>query len=95
MNLNIIVINNGDNDDYADIKKQFPYVIYHKIDRTENGAARQYAIDHTYGSYFTFLDAGNTFIPGADKNILNTIKNNIFYDLYHWDYYNKNKIKIK
>ena len=84
--INIVVINNGDKDDYSDIKKEFPYIIYHELDAPISyGAARQYAIDHSNGTYFMFVDAGNTFIPGGDKYILNTIKNNIFYDLYYWE----------
>jgi len=55
------------------------------------GAARNYALEHSNGSYITFLDAGNTFIPGCDKMILNQIRNNIFFDMYHWEYRPKNK----
>ena len=56
------------------------------------GAARQYAIDHSYGTYLTFMDAGNIFISGSDKYILNAINKNIFFDLYHWTYQDPNKV---
>lgn len=87
---NIIVINNGDDDDYSDILKEYSFVKYYYLkERIEFSVARQYALDNSNGTYFTFIDAGNTFIPGADKIIINSIKNNIFYDLYHWGYKNK------
>lgn len=93
---NIIVINNGDSDDYSDILKEYPFINYHYL-QTKIGfsAARQYALDNSNSSYFTFLDAGNTFIPGADKAILNYIKNNIFFDLYHWNYRTNDNKKAK
>jgi len=52
-----------------------------------NGVARQYAIDNSNGAYFTFIDAGNTLVPNGDKIIINTICNNIFYDVYAWNIY--------
>lgn len=92
--VNIIVINNGDTDDYNDILSEYPYIQYHFIQSQISwGAARNYALKHSNGSYITFMDAGNTFIPGSDKVILNTIRNSIFFDMYHWDYRPKSKDK--
>lgn len=92
---NIIVINNGDPESHDDILKEYPYIQYHAFDKMITwGAARNYALQHSNGSYITFLDAGNTFIPGCDKTILNKIRNSIFYDIYHWDYRPKER-KIK
>ena len=39
--------------------------------------------------YVVFLDTGDLFISGGDKIILSTIKNNLFYDIYCWGYYDK------
>lgn len=92
---NIIVINNGDSDNYEDILSEYPFIQYHAFTQTVNwGKVRNFALDCSNGSYITFLDAGNTFIPGSDKTILNTIRNNIFFDIYHWEYRPKDR-KVK
>jgi len=51
--------------------------------------ARQYGLDHSNGTYVVFLDTGDLFIPGGDKIILNTIRNNFYYDIYCWGHYDK------
>ena len=90
--INIIVVNCGNQSNYSDILKQYPYITYYYLENATFGEARQYAIEHSSGSYITFLDAGNTFMPGGDKLVFNHIKKNIFFDMYHWGYYNiKNK----
>ena len=93
--VNIIVINNGDLDSYDDILSEYPYIQYHFLQRTNWGVVRNYALDNSNGSYITFLDAGNTFIPGADKTILNKIRESIFYDIYHWEYRPKDRTTKK
>ena len=89
--INIIVVNDGDGLDYYTIKKEYPYIYYYELEKNSGpGMARQYGLDHSNGSYVVFLDTGDLFIPGGDKIILNTIRNNFFYDIYCWGFYDKN-----
>ena len=88
--INIIVVNDGDGQNYDDIKKQFPYILYYELEKNSGpGMARQYGLDHSNGSYIVFLDTGDLFISGGAKIILNTIKNNLYYDLYCFGHYDK------
>lgn len=74
---NIIVVDDKSTkrEEYEKVKQEFSNVIF--IDLEENGgpgAARQYALKHSSGTYVTFIDAGD-YVPS--KEILTLIVENL------------------
>jgi glycosyltransferase involved in cell wall biosynthesis len=64
-NLEIIVVDDGSNDETAKVAKSFNEVIYVQKQNAGLPAARNTGIDHSKGDYISFLDADDWYLPDA------------------------------
>ena len=86
-NVNIIVIDDCSNLDYEDILNEYPYIkLFILPDNRGPGMARQYGIEHSNGTYITFLDSGDYFYENGLQTILNQVQENTYIKLYSWSY---------
>lgn len=82
-NVNIIVIDDCSNLDYSDVLFNYPNIKFYQLDKNSGpGVARQYGIEHSNGTYMTFLDTGDYFYENGLETILKTIKENSYIKLY-------------
>ena len=86
-NVNVIVIDDCSNLDYSDIIAEYPRLHFYQLDTNQGpGIARQYGIEHSNGTYITFLDTGDYFYNDGLETILNAIKENTYIKLYTFSY---------
>lgn len=86
-NVNVIVINDCSNIDYTDIIEQYPSLILYQLDENVGpGMARQYGIEHSNGTYITFLDTGDYFYENGLETIMKAINENTYIKLYTFSY---------
>ena len=73
--------------DYSDIIKEYPQVHMYYLEKNQGpGMARQYGLEHSSGTYITFLDSGDYFYEDGVYTILNQIKKNTYIKLYTFSY---------
>lgn len=86
-NINIIVIDDCSNLDYTDILEEYPYIHFYQLESNQGpGMARQYGIEHSNGTYITFLDTADYFYEDGLDYILEAINKNTYIKLYTWSY---------
>ena len=86
-NVNVIVIDDCSNLEYDDILKEYPSLIFYQLEKNSGpGMARQYGLDHSNGTYVTFLDTGDYFYEDGLETIMNTINKNTYIKLYTFSY---------
>lgn len=64
-NTEIIVVDDGSQDDTAHVCRQYPRVRYVRVERVGLSAARNIGVQYSKGSYLVFLDADNWLYPDA------------------------------
>lgn len=85
--INVIVIDDCSNLDYSDIIYEYPEIKFYQLEQNIGpGMARQYGINHSNGTYITFLDTGDYFYDGGLENILKQIEENTYIKMYYWSY---------
>lgn len=90
--INVIVIDDCSEMDYTDIKEEYPFITFYQLDSNQGpGMARQYGIEHSNGTYITFLDAGDYFYPNGVQTILNEIQKNTYIKIYSFSYVHDDK----
>ena len=90
--VNVIVIDDCSNLDYSDILEEYPFIKFYQLETNQGpGMARQYGIEHSNGTYITFLDTGDYFYGDGLKYILEQINKNTYIKLYTWSYVYDNK----
>lgn len=86
-NVNVIVIDDCSNIDYTDIIEQYPSLILYQLNENVGpGMARQYGIEHSNGTYLTFLDTGDYFYENGLETIMKAINENTYIKLYTFSY---------
>lgn len=86
-NVNIIVVDDCSNLNYDDILEEYPYISFYQLETNSGpGMARQYGIEHSNGTYFTFLDTDDYFYDGGLETILEQINKNTYIKLYDFSY---------
>ena len=86
-NVNVIVIDDCSNLEYDDILKEYPSLIFYQLEKNSGpGMARQYGLDHSNGTYITFLDTGDYFYEGGLETIMRAINENTYIKLYTFSY---------
>ena len=86
-NVNVIVIDDCSNLEYDDILKEYPSLIFYQLEKNSGpGMARQYGLDHSNGTYITFLDTGDYFYEDGLETIMNAINKNTYIKLYTFSY---------
>lgn len=86
-NVNVIVVDDASNIDYSDILKEYPTLHFYQLETNQGpGMARQYGIEHSNGTYITFLDTGDYFYDGGLQVIMDNITKNTYYKLYTFSY---------
>lgn len=86
--LSITVIDDGSNEDYSDIQKQFSFVnfLYLKIN-SGPGVAREYGIINTKQPYIMFIDTGDLFISDKiQEEVLEELNKNPTVYLFQWQH---------
>ena len=85
--VNIIVVDDCSNLNYDDILEEYPYISFYQLETNSGpGMARQYGIEHSDGTYFTFLDTDDYFYDGGLETILEQINKNTYIKLYDFSY---------
>lgn len=85
--INIIVVDDCSNLNYDDILEEYPYISFYQLETNSGpGMARQYGIEHSDGTYFTFLDTGDYFYDGGLETILKQINKNTYIKMYDFSY---------
>lgn len=64
-NIEVIVVDDGSQDDTALVCRQYPHVRYVRVERVGLSAARNIGVQYSKGSYLVFLDADNWLYPDA------------------------------
>ena len=78
-NVNVIVIDDCSNLEYDDILKEYPSLIFYQLEKNSGpGMARQYGLDHSNGTYITFLDTGDYFYEDGLEAIMRAINYILF-----------------
>ena len=86
-NVNVIVIDDCSNLDYDDILKEYPSLIFYQLEKNSGpGMARQYGLNHSNGTYITFLDTGDYFYENGLETIMQAINENTYIKLYTFSY---------
>ena len=86
-NVNVIVIDDCSNLEYDDILKEYPSLIFYQLEKNSGpGMARQYGLDHSNGTYITFLDTGDYFYEDGLDTIMRAINENTYIKLYTFSY---------
>lgn len=86
-NVNVIVIDDCSNIDYTDIIEQYPSLVLYQLEKNVGpGMARQYGIEHSNGTYITFLDTGDYFYEDGLETIMRAINENTYIKLYTFSY---------
>ena len=85
--VNIIVVDDCSNLNYDDILEEYPYISFYQLETNSGpGMARQYGIEHSNGTYFTFLDTDDYFYDGGLETILEQINKNKYIKMYDFSY---------
>lgn len=85
--VHIIVVDDASDMDYSDILAAYPYIHLYQLDHNVGpGMARQHGIDHSYGTYITFLDTGDYYSSKGVHTIMNKLKENTYIKLYSFAY---------
>lgn len=85
--VNIIVVDDCSNLNYDDILEEYPYISFYQLEINSGpGMARQYGIEHSNGTYFTFLDTDDYFYDGGLETILEQINKNTYIKMYDFSY---------
>ena len=85
--VNIIVVDDCSNLNYDDILEEYPYISFYQLETNSGpGMARQYGIEHSDGTYFTFLDTDDYFYDGGLETILEQINKNTYIKMYDFSY---------
>ena len=85
--VNIIVVDDCSNLNYDDILEEYPYISFYQLETNSGpGMARQYGIEHSNGTYFTFLDTDDYFYDGGLETILEQINKNTYIKMYDFSY---------
>ena len=85
--VNIIVVDDCSNLNYDDILEEYPYISFYQLETNSGpGMARQYGIEHSDGTYFTFLDTGDYFYENGLETILEQINKNTYIKMYDFSY---------
>lgn len=92
--INVIVVDDFSEMDYSDILEEYPQIhFYYLKENMGPGMARQYGIQHSNGTYITFLDSGDYFYHNGLETILNEIQNNTYIKFYSFSYvYDNNNV---
>lgn len=88
-NLNIILVNDGDNRNYSSIINQFKNlnIIYLSYEKNQGpGIARQYGLDNSRAPFITFIDSDDIFLPNGLNTIIETIQKYPDKYLYLFDF---------
>ena len=74
-NFEVLVIDDGSNDETEQLVNSFrhPALSYHKKNKAERGAARNYGIAEATGDYITFLDSDDILYPEFLSNAMDMI----------------------
>jgi len=85
--INVIVVDDHSELDYTDIINEYPLIQFHQLKENQGpGMARQFGIEHSNGTYFTFLDTEDYFYENGINVILNQIQQNTYIKMYDWSY---------
>ena len=85
--VNIIVVDDCSNLNYDDILEEYPYISFYQLETNSGpGMARQYGIEHSNGTYFTFLDTDDYFYDSGLETILEQINKNTYIKMYDFSY---------
>lgn len=85
--VNVMVVDDCSGLDYSDILEEYPDIGFLQLEENQGpGMARQHGIEHTNGTYITFLDSGDYFYDNGLEYILAQINANRYYKMYTWSY---------
>ena len=96
--INIILVNDGDNQDYSQILDQFKNLQINYLSYQNNqgpGIARQYGIDNSSSPFITFIDSDDIFLSEGIDVIIETIQNYPNKYLYLFDFIENNIVCSK
>ncbi len=98
--IEIIVIDDGSNDDTYKLKYEFKNSIkYYYTENIGASAARNLGIQKSTGDYLSFIDCDDIYEPKKIETSMEILKDNSNYDFVYTDVYlineNDTKIKIK
>jgi glycosyltransferase involved in cell wall biosynthesis len=84
----IIVVDDGSTDDTEKKVREISSdkIIYHKIENSERGFARNYGAERAKGDYISFLDSDDTLLPDYFKNANETILKHQYPEFVHLGY---------
>ncbi len=93
-NVNIIVVDDASGLDYSDILEEYPNIQLYELETNQGpGMARQYGIEHSNGTYITFLDTGDYFYKNGLETIMSAINDNTYIKMYTFSYvYDNNNV---
>ncbi len=96
--INIILVNDGDKQDYSQIINSFNnlHISYLSYENNQGpGIARQYGLDNSFSSFITFIDSDDIFLPNGLNTIIEAIE--LYSDkyLYLFDFIENNIICSK
>ena len=85
--VNVIVVDDASGLDYSDIITEYPQLHFYQLETNQGpGMARQYGIEHSNGTYITFLDTGDYFYSNGLQTIMQAIQENTYIKLYTFSY---------
>lgn len=85
--VNVIVVDDASGLDYSDIIAEYPQLHFYQLETNQGpGMARQYGIEHSNGTYITFLDTGDYFYSDGLQTIMQAIQKNTYIKLYTFSY---------
>ena len=86
-NVNVIVVDDYSELNYDDILIEYPYIHFYQLEKNQGpGMARQYGLEHSNGTYVTFLDSGDYFYYDGVNTILKEIQQNTYIKMYSFSY---------
>ena len=85
--VNVIVVDDASDLDYSDILSEYPQLHFYSLKINQGpGIARQYGIEHSNGTYITFLDTGDYFYDNGLQVIMDNIQKNTYIKKYTFSY---------
>lgn len=85
--VNVIVVDDASDLDYSDILQEYPQLHFYSLKINQGpGMARQYGIEHSNGTYITFLDTGDYFYENGLQVIMDNIQKNTYIKKYTFSY---------
>ena len=85
-NVNIIIVDDASSVDCSELAYQYNASLYKLQKNSGPGLARQYGLDHSSGTYISFLDTGDYFYENGVETILEQIQKNTYYKIYSYAY---------